>query len=439
VVGLTLGFGLGLGLLVLALHMVSVTLANALRTYSRSRLEDVCERRGHPDRADAIAHQDERTERSAEALAVLTGLALAALLGAVAAQVAPRLAVEAVVVIALAVGALGHVVAGVVGRVFAEAVVDALWPLARPLRTLTIPLTVVSRSLEALAYRSARRSVLAPRPASVEVEIHSAVDRPEEDIEANLPESTRDVMEHAVELTRRDVSEIMIPRSAMVALPATVSTEAAAKAFRDSGLSRIPLFGENRDDIVGILYLKDLFAAADAPEASGSTSPRKLVRPAFYIPETKNAYDLLDEFRTRRTHIAIVLDEYGGVSGLVTIEDLLEQLVGAIDDEHDEPTPSDPIVPLGDARYEIDAALSLEQLNERLGLNLPTDGDFQTVGGFAFNALGRLPEPGASFRRDGVDFTVVKVSNRSIRRLRMDLQPTADSVASGQWAVGSGQ
>jgi CBS domain containing-hemolysin-like protein len=432
VVALSLELGLGLGLPILVLHMATVTLAKALRTYSRSRLEEACERRGRPEWADAIAHQDERTERAAEALAVLTGLALAALLGAVASQFAPRRAIEAVLPIALAVGGLGYVVAGVVGRVYAEAVILALWPMAQPLRTLTAPLTAGSRSLEALAYRSARRSVHAPRPASVEVEIHSAVDRPEEDLEADLPDSTRDVMEHAVEMTRRDVSEIMTPRSEMVALPATVSFDGAARAFRESGRSRIPLFGENRDDIVGVLYIKDLFSAATSSAGEGPPSPRKLVRQAFCIPETKNAYELLDEFRARRTHIAVVLDEYGGVSGLVTLEDLLEELVGAIDDEHDDPSPEDDVVALGEAQFEVDAALSMEELNERLGLHLPTNGDYQTVGGFAFNTLGRVPEPGASFRHEGIDFTVVKVRNRSIRRLRVDLQPAADPLISRQ-------
>ena len=109
------------------------------------------------------------------------------------------------------------------------------------------------------------------------------------------------------------------------------------------------------------------------------------------MPETKNASDLLNELRARRSQIAIVLDEYGGVAGLVTLEDLLEALVGPIDDEHDVPTPEDPVVPLGGSRYEVDAAVPLEEINDRLGLHLPTDGDFQTVGGFAFNALGRLP------------------------------------------------
>ena len=117
-----------------------------------------------------------------------------------------------------------------------------------------------------------------------------------------------------------------------------------------------------------------------------------------------------------------MLDEYGGVAGLVTLEDLLEELVGTIDDEHDVPTPEDPVRPLGDSRYEVDATLPVESLNERLGLDLPTDAEYLTVGGLAFHALGRVPEPGETFRADGAQFTVVDVKDHRIRRMRIELR-----------------
>jgi CBS domain containing-hemolysin-like protein len=418
---LNVTWALILGLPVLALHLVSVTLTRALRTYSRSRLEEVTARRGHPERADAIAHQDERTERAAETLAVVTGLLLAALLGATAGLVARRLAVEAVVAIALVIGGVGYVLAGIVGRVFAESVLDRFWPWTGLLRAVTAPLTFGTRLVEAGVEHLVRPGDASPRPASVEVEIPADGEDPDT-VEAEIPESTRALLQNAIELTRRDVSELMTPRSAIVLLPSSVTAREAARVFRETGKSRIPLFGENRDDILGILYAKDLFPRM-TDDDDEPVIPRKLVRPAYCVPETKNAYDLIEEFRSKRMQIAIVLDEYGGVAGLITLEDLLEELVGAIDDEHDVPTPSDPIVSLGAARYEVDAALLLEDLNERLGLHLPTDGDFLTVGGFAFHALGRFPEPGASFQYGGVAFTIVEVADHSIRRVRLDLQP----------------
>src|SRR5439155_18525710 len=146
------------------------------------------------------------------------------------------------------------------------------------------------------------------------------------------------------------------------------------------------------------------------------------VRPAYCVPGTKNAFELLEELRAQRRQIAIVLDEYGGVAGLVTLEDLLEELVGTIDDEHDVPTPDDPIRELGESRYEVDATLPLESLNERLGLHLPTDAEFLTVGGLAFHALGRVPEPGEFFSADGILFKVVDVKDHRIRRVQIELQ-----------------
>ena len=217
----------------------------------------------------------------------------------------------------------------------------------------------------------------------------------------------------------------MTPRSAILTLPATVPAREAAALFATSGRSRVPLFGEHRDDIVGILYAKDLFPKLVEADDPSTIHPRKLARPPMFVPESKNAAEMLQDFRDSRVQIAVVLDEYGGVTGLVTLEDLLEELVGAIDDEHDVPTPSDPVHPLGGSKYEVDAMLPLEDLNERLSLHLPTDQDFETVGGLAFDALGRLPEAGATFRRDGIEFTVLEVADHSIRKVRIDLEPAA--------------
>ena len=219
----------------------------------------------------------------------------------------------------------------------------------------------------------------------------------------------------------------MTPRSSIIALPATGSAVEAAKVFLHTGRSRIPLFGENRDDIVGILYEKDLFSAL--LEGNDQVEPRSLARAPYVIFETMQATALLEEFRARRIQLAIIMDEYGGVVGLITLEDLLEELVGTIDDEHDIPTPDDPLISLGASAYELDASITLEDLNERLDLHLPTDGDFQTVGGYAFTFLGRLPEPGVSFRANGVEFTVVEVVDHSIRRLKLELQPAVPAPA----------
>lgn len=410
------------GILLLAAHLFAIAMTRALRSYSRSLLEELCEQEGHPGRADEVAHLDARTERSAGALAVLTGLLLAGLGGLGVARWGRAGGVEWVILIVMAIGLLGYVLAGVIGKVFAETIIDAAWPASGFIRGAALPLTFGIRQVERIVEWAAGGDESSHRPASVEVEISMPdEDETPEDEEPDLPEPVRHMLQRTVELTRTDVSELMTPRPMVVSLPSTATAEQAAATFRQTGLSRIPLFGANHDDIVGILYVKDLFARISEVKDFGAVSPRTLVRPAYCIPETKNAFELLEEMRSARRQIAIVLDEYGGVAGLVTLEDLLEELVGAIDDEHDVPTPADPVRPIGDSRYEVDATMPVESLNERLNLSLPTDAEYLTVGGLAFHTLGKVPEPGETFRADGALFTVVEVKDHRIRRLRIEL------------------
>ncbi len=329
------------------------------------------------------------------------------------------------ILIVLAIGLLGYVLAGVVGKVFAETIIDVTWPASGVIRAAALPLTFGLRQVERLVEWSAGPSESSHRPASVEVEIAMSdeEDAPEDE-GPDLPEDVREVLERTIELTRTDVAVIMTPRPMVVALPSTASADEAAATFRRTGLSRVPIFGANHDDIIGILYLKDLFAHLTEAHSFESVSPRKLVRPAYFIPESKNAFELLEEMRRDRRQIAVVLDEYGGMAGVVTLEDLLEELVGAIHDEHDIPSSDEPLRPLGDSRYEVDATLPIDALNERLGLHLPSDNEYLTVGGLAFHSLGKVPEPGETFRADGAQFTVVNVKDHRIRRLRIELTDT---------------
>ena len=426
-VGLTSSVMLVLALPSLAAHLTTIALTKALQSYSRSRLEEYCADHGKPERAAEAAHLDEATERAAEAIAVVSGLLLAALIGVALDRwhSPPRL--ESLVLLVLLIGCLGYVLAGVLGKVFAEPIIYSLWPAAFIIRGTAWPLSQAAKGLEYLTERFAAYPQNGPRPASVEVEISAEEGQNSQDVEAEIPEATRALLQRAVELSRTSVSEIMIPSSAIVSLPSTVTARAAAETLRRTGRSRIPIFGANRDDIIGILLGKDLWDLMIENEDPDSVIPARVVRPPFFVPETCNAFQLIDELRGHRTQMAIVLDEYGGVAGLVTLEDLLEQLVGPIDDEHDIPTPADPIKALGGSRFEVDATLPLEVLNDRFDLRLPTGEDFQTVGGLAFHALGRLPEPGATFRYDGVEFTILQVHDHAIGRVMIDLQPVTSN------------
>ncbi len=421
-------------LVLLVLHLAAVMVGQALRAYSLSRLKEVSARRGRPARAQAIHVSDERLERAAEIAAVLSGLLLAALFVYYVAKSPPTHPDGPVIAIAIAFMACAHLAASMLGRVHAESVLDAAWPFTQALRWPLVPVIALIRLIEAaIAHRSRHGRPPRPRPASVEVEIHArATDEDESSLEAELTDATRQRLEHVIALEDRPVLEIMTPRLDVIALPASVSAPEAARGFLTSGLSRIPLYGENRDDIIGILYAKDLLASLVEPSESARNSPRKLARPPLFVPESKSASELIDELRQRRVQIAVVLDEFGAVSGIITLEDLLEEIVGSIHDEHD-PISSDEefIRQIDDGRYEVDAAITLDEINERLGLNLPvpSEGDYHTVGGLALDALGRVPDEGATFRVAGVKFTVLQVVDHAIRRLDLDVRPPVESHA----------
>ncbi|MGC8643468.1 MAG: hemolysin family protein [Isosphaeraceae bacterium] len=422
---------LGLNLLILLVLVVPAVLANlatvaltkAFQSYSRSRLEEYCADRGRPELAAEIDHLDERTERAAEAIAAFSGLFLATLIGVALDrwQSFPRL--EFLLILVLTTVGAGFVVAAVLGRVFAERILLFFWPATPLLRNLAWPVTASAVSLEYLTERFASDPENGPRPASVEVEIPTEEGETAEEVEAELPEAAHQLLQRAVELTRTHVSEVMIPSSSIVSLPSTVTALEAAETFRETGRSRIPLFGANRDDIVGILIGKDLWERMVDSDEPQSVVPAQLVRPAYCVPETSNAYRVIEELRRNRTGMAIVLDEYGSVAGLVTLEDLLEQLVGPIDDEHDVPARADAIRPLEGSRYDVDASLPLEVVNDRLGLHLSTEEEYETIGGLALHTLGRLPEDGEKFRQNGIEFTVLDVREQAIRRVLIDLHP----------------
>jgi magnesium and cobalt transporter len=216
------------------------------------------------------------------------------------------------------------------------------------------------------------------------------------------------------------VQDTMTPRTDIDCVPDDLPLPDVARIIVRSGHSRIPVYHETRDNIVGIVHAKDVLhtlldahnkdAQADEPPAAA------VMREPFFVPETKSIRTLLQEFRARKQHIAIALDEYGGTSGLITIEDVLEEIVGDIEDEHDAPRQED-IRPLGDGAYELTGRALLEDLEE-LGVNLDSD-EVDTIGGYLSMEAGHVPAPGESFILEGWTFTVLEADKKLILRLRM--------------------
>lgn len=230
-----------------------------------------------------------------------------------------------------------------------------------------------------------------------------------------LEEDELEMLQGVLEVSETHVREIMVPRSRMVVLPSTESSEAILRMIVESGHSRFPVIGEDRDEVVGILLAKDVLR--HIREQTGEFDIRELIRPAVFVPESKRLSTLLKEFRESHQHLAIVVDEYGGVAGLVTIEDVLEQIVGRIDDEHD-PEGIDLIQDQGDGRYNVLALTRIEDFNDFFGVDMD-DEEYETVGGLVMHELERLPRRGESLEFEGFAFKVVRGDRRRIHTVEV--------------------
>jgi magnesium and cobalt transporter len=237
------------------------------------------------------------------------------------------------------------------------------------------------------------------------------------------------IIEGALQVSEMTVRDIMIPRAQMDVVSIEDEPAQFIPFVLETRHSRFPVIGENKDDVVGILLAKELLNYYANPE---SFELHDTLRPVVFVPESKRLNVLLRDFRANRNHIAIVVDEYGGVSGLVTIEDVLEQIVGDIEDEYDFDEAEDNIIPEANGRYRVKAQTEIAAFNEKFGSEL-SDEEFDTVGGLALKAFGRLPKRGEMTTVDKFRFRVVRADSRRLHTLQVERiapPPSADDASS---------
>ena len=239
------------------------------------------------------------------------------------------------------------------------------------------------------------------------------------DVQADglIAADTLRMMEGAIAVAELTVGDVMISRSQMVSLPIAAKFLDLMKEVVESGHSRFPVHGDNKDEILGILLAKDLLRGVVADNGPGTI--RELLRPAVLIPESKKLNVLLREFRQSRNHMAIVIDEYGGVAGLVTIEDVLEQIVGDIDDEHDDAEDASQLIAAqDDGQFVVDALTPIADFNQRFGADFDDD-EYDTIGGLVTDAIGHLPEAGEELALGRFRFTVARADARRLLALHV--------------------
>ena len=280
--------------------------------------------------------------------------------------------------------------------------------LSRVLRPLSRALTYVTNGIVRLFGGQTVRH----GPFVTEEELRLLVEVGEE--EGVLEEEEREMIHNVFELADTSVREVMVPRIDMVTVEADVSVDEAMSLIVQGGQSRIPVYDGSIDNIIGVLYAKDLLRNVAARQHPASV--RELVREAYFVPESKRLDDLLRELQQQRVHMAIVVDEYGAVAGLVTIEDLVEEIIGDIQDEYDKEELL--VERISADEYLVDAKISLDELNEVLDTNLTSE-EYETLGGFVYAKLDKIPTVGDVVRHDGFTFTILGTKGRRVTKVKV--------------------
>jgi CBS domain containing-hemolysin-like protein len=349
-------------------------------------------------------------------LAVLTASATALLAAAIGVN-GPHKLVLVILSIAGFVIVCEQLLPFLITRRDPERVLEVLLPTFTPIAKALGP---VSR----LTVRTpARRAASGPAPVAENgdeaAEVTTAYGSDTEP-EGLIEGEERRLLQSIVDFGDTLVREVMTPRPDLVAIKADATVGELRALFREQEYSRFPVFKDNLDNILGFVFVKDL-VAVDVSDDRGSITP--FLRPAVFVPESKRVSELLKQFQRQQTQIAIVVDEYGGTAGLVTIEDMLEEIVGEIRDEYD--VESEPIIEEGEGRYVFNGKVDIDEVNQRLGVHIQREG-FETVGGYLLTHLGRVPAVGEQFDMDGLRVDVLDVERRRIHRVRFTRQPAAD-------------
>ena len=394
---------------------------SALRLFSRARLEDLLRRRKRLEDLARLYRHHEDLIQMARALHIvsLVALTLLALLWATDRFGSGLLGWTVGTALAALVGvAVGGVVPMAWAKYAAESVLMVTLPACQACRVAFSPIQRVLRLLDRLVGRMAGAQVEGHAASHIEEEIRSVLSEGER--EGVLEEDQKDMIESVLRFRKADASQIMTPRTDIVHIDVGASAEEARALVAQSHHSRIPVTRGNIDTVVGILYAKDLLDRACGVGAEEHLQVKDVMRPPLFVPETKKLHELLREFQGDQVHMAIVLDEYGGTSGLVTIEDVVEEIVGEIIDEYEQAPPR-AVRRLGERSYEVEARVRIGDLNGELGLALPEGADYQTLGGFVLARLGYIPKAGEALAQDNLKITVVEADERRITRVRLDL------------------
>ena len=409
---------------IVALFLISGVLAMSETAFTRmSRVRALALEEEGRSRATRLARLLERPERTLNSLLLVIlvcQLVSANLIGVLLEQNLGTIGFVVGIVVEIAVF---FVFFEVVPKTFAIQHTDRAALLVAPILSFLTnfaPLRLLSRALIGLANIVLPGRGIKEGPFVTEEEIRQMADVAAD--EEAIERDERKLIHSIFEFGDMVVREAMTPRTDMVAIDADASIEDGITAAIEAGYSRLPAYEESTDNIIGLVFLKDLVTLARASKRNEPV--RTALREAVFVPEQKRVAELLREMQTKQFHMAIVIDEYGGTSGLVTLEDLLEEIVGDIADEYDIEEPT--VEHLPDGTLRVPGGTSIDDVSDELGVELP-DTEWDTVGGLVFNLLGHVPEEGECVRFQGLEFRTERVKGRRI--VSVNIRPKPDSAA----------
>jgi CBS domain containing-hemolysin-like protein len=386
-------------------------LLGALRAESRAKLAQVVPDEAKRARLLALL-EDGRSLVLAAIVLRACGFAVAAV--EIAASVpglteSARSFLEALLLVALALG-LTDVVPRAVAEAAPERLIATFLPSFAVLARVVRPLVLVFQWSAVIALRIAG---LRSRTDAEEVRDSLRSAALEGVNEGILDPMATHMIESALRFQDKEVRDVMTPRTEVMAVPSDAALDKVVKLLADSKYSRIPVYEGTLDRVVGVFYAKDVLA-----QELVEGGLKALMRKPVFVPETKKVSDLLREFRRGRPHLAVVVDEHGGTAGIVTLSDVIEEMLGDIRDEYDEPE-APRIKKEKDGSFEVAGAVKVDELEAALQVKLPLDPDYETVAGFVTTQLGRIPQKGETVRHDGLAFLIVDADERRVKRLRV--------------------
>lgn len=392
---------LGAALLLVVFGGLMVAIDAALGVTSRADLAELAESGRNARALRRIAEDPETHVNGVMFFRVLAETAAAVLVTVALAQVFGNIWWAMIATIVLMTG-ISFVAVGAsprtVGRQHARGLLRGAAPIVRGIRLILGP---VALALAALGHRITPRMKRGSSSFASEEQLLSIIDEAAEN--ELIEQDDRELIHSVFDFTDRYVREVMVPRTDMVTLDATASSREAMALFLDKGVSRIPLIDDDADDVVGMLYLKDLVQFGFRDDVGWRDAPiRRIARRPVFVPESMKAETLLQQMKADAVHVCLVVDEYGAVAGLVTLEDLIEELVGEIADEYDAPTAE--AVEVEPGRFRVSARLGLDEVGDLFGMELD-DEEVDSIGGLLGKALGRIPHTGATAEYAGLVMT----------------------------------